>query len=427
MAFFNKTPVHTAVFSLFLFAISLKTYSQEQKLNSIIYQDTVILYSPVLPIIFDGNHLHLIHAYTPECPLTKPLFPPLLFSAHRLFADVHHKNTIDRQAYDSIIKYNLNQIKYTTADFTGKVEPLEKMGSNIFQFLFKMDDLDIGRVTKPERLPPKRRYWLYSGNHKIQLSQNYISQNWYKGGVRNINLLNRHDLSFNYKKDKFQTNNFAEWKLNIYTNPNDTIRYGSVGEDLVRLYSDFGFQAIHNWYYSSNIEVKTQLFKNFKENANQAISSAFAPLYINVGLWGVRYQIEKVFPKVRGKKINFNADISPLSIKYIVVLNKNIDPTRFGIKDGTWHLANLGSTVNAKWIINFNKYVNFNSRFYYFTNYETITAEWENTLNMPINRYFSTVLYLFVRYDNNKQITKDPTLGYFQINELLSFGFNYSW
>jgi len=352
----------------------------------------------------------------------------LRFSAYKLFEDVNHKNAIDRYAYDYVIKNNIRQLKYTAADYAGKVEPLEKIQSNIFQFLFTISDEPNRDKAKPERFTPKRRYWIYSGNHKMQLSQNYISQNWYKGGTGNLNFLNRHAVSFNYKKDKFQINNLAEWRLNLYTNPNDTVHYGSIGEDLVRTYSDFGIQAINNWYYSSNIEIKTQLFKNFGENSKQAISSVFAPLYINVGISGMRYQIEKIFPHDKWKKINFNTDISPLSIKYIAVLNKNIDdPTRFGIKEGSRHLTNFGSTVNARFVMYFNKYVNFTSRFYYFTNYEAVTSEWENTLNMPINRYFSTSLYLYVRYDDNNQIMKAPALGYFQVNELLSFGFNYNW
>ena len=428
MALFKKTPIYTVLIFLFLFSISIKIYSQKQKLNPIVYQDTVILYSPALPIILDENHLNLQRPLTPECPLTKPLFPPLRYSTHKLFADVSGKGIISLHAYNYLISNNIRQINYTIADFTGKVEPIEKIQPNFFQFLFEIDnDQDYDKVAKPERFTPKRRYWIYKGNHKIQLSQNYMSQNWYKGGVRNLNLINRHDLSFNYKKDKFQANNFVEWKLYLYTNPNDSIRYGSIGEDLLRTYSDFGIQAFNNWFYSSNIEIKTQLLKNFNENSVQAISSGFAPLYVNIGFLGIRYQIEKDYPKVKGRKMNFNTDISPLSIKYIVVLNKEIDPKRFGIEEGNWHLTNFGSTVNAKLMIYFNKYVNFISRFHYFTNYETITAELENTLNLPINRYFSTSLYLFIRYDDNKQLMSDHTLGYFQINELISFGFNYNW
>jgi len=441
----KKTLIHTSLFFLFLFSTFVQLYPQEQLQdpiayqlldsnkcyapNPIVYADTVILYSPFLPIIADGNHLNILHhKLTPECPLTKPLFPPLRFSANRLFADVNHKNDINRAAYDSLIINNLAQVKYTPARFSGKAEKIEEMQSNIFHHLFKIDyGFNNDKETKPERFHPKRKYWVFNGNHKIQLSQNYISQNWYNGGVRNLNLFNNHNMTFNYNKNKFQFNNYAEWKLNIFTNPNDSLRRYRVADDLIRTYSTVSIQAIHNWFYSSFLEMKSQLFQNFVENAPQVLSSAFSPLYINVGIIGMRYQIDKKNSKIKDKKFHFDTDISPLSIEYIGVFNKNIDPTRFGIEAGKWDLFNVGSTLNAKMIINFNKNVNFTSRLYYFTNYQKITAESENTLNMPINRYFSTMLYLFVRYDDNNQLVSDRTWGYFQINELISFGFNYNW
>jgi hypothetical protein len=442
MSLFKKAPIRTVVFFLFLSSISTQLYSQSpvsepnvtklqgihNQLTPIEYADTVILYSPDLPIIFDANHLNVLNRQlTPECPLTKPLFPPL-FTFPRLFADKHHKNNIYSQAYDYLIKNNLPQIKYTTADFSGKVEKIEKMPSNIFQYLFKIDyDFDNYNKSKPERFQPKLKYWILTGNHRIQLAQHYISQNWATGGVRNLNLYNVQNVTINYKKNRFQNNNHIEWRLNFFTNPNDSMRRYRLAEDMIRTYSDFGIQAIHNWFYSSNIEIKTQLFNNFVENSSLLLASAFSPLYINVGFLGMRYQIEKKNPKIKDKKINFNTDISPLSIQYIGVFNKNVDPTRFGIEQGKNHLTNFGSTVNARLLVNFNKSVSFNSRFSYFTNYKTVTAELENTLNLPINRYFATSIYLYFRYDDNKQLKPDPTWGHFQIDELLSFGFNYNW
>jgi len=446
MPFVKKTLIHTALFFLFLFSNSIQLHSQEQSQEPIVYQtfdfnnyqapdllvypDTVLLYSPFLPLIADGSNLNHIlkDPLTPECPLTKPLLPPLQFATHRLFADVNHKNDINRIAYNYLINNNLSKIKYTAADFSGKVEKLEEIPGNILRYLFKIDyDFDHDKIPKTERFHPKRRYWVYNGSHKIQLSQNYISQNWYKGGVENLNLINAHSLTFNYSKNKLQANNLFEWRLNVVTNPNDTLRRYSISDDLIRLYSTFGVQAINHWYYSSNIEIKTQLLQNFSENTNQVLTSAFSPLYINAGILGMRYQIEKKNPKIKNKKFSFNTDIAPLSLEYIRVFNKEIDQTRFGISADKWHLFNIGSSVNAKLIINFNKNVNFTSRFYYFTNYQKITAESENTLNMPINRYFATTLYLFMRYDDNSQLTPDRTWGFFQVNELISFGFNYNW
>ena len=453
MTLFKKTSICIVILFFFLLLIPIKIYSKEveieikpidstvvdkkylylffnsvQKIDPIVYQDTVILFSPLLPIIFDVSYLNLNHPLTPELSFLKPVVSPVNISKHKLFADVYNKNAIHRQTYNYLLRNNLKQIRYTKADFAGKAEKIEAMSSNVFQHIFKIDyDLNKDNINKPDRFYPKRRYWIYNGNHKVQLAQNYISENWYKGGVKYLNLLNRHDLTFNYKKDKYQANNIVEWRLNIFTNPNDTLRIYRIGEDLVRTYSDFGIQAINNWHYSSSIEIKTQIFKNFKENSEQAISSALSPLYINLGLLGMKYQIEKSYPNVKGKKINFNTEISPLSIEYVNVINKNIDPTRFGIKEGERHLTNYGSSVKADLKFDFNRNVNLKSRIYYFTNYEKVSAEWENTLNLPINRYFSTSIYLFFRYDDNPNLKKDKTLGYFQLNELLSFGFNYSW
>jgi len=415
------------VFILFLFLIPFKINSQHNH-DHIYYRDKFTLYSPFLPIIFDGNHLDLTDSLKPKCPLEKYEIRPLIISKNNIFTEINNKNTFNRNTYKYLIKNNLKQIKYTTADFEGKSETIEAISSNVFQHIFKVDsDIENNSIAKPERFHPKRKYWISNGNHKIQLSQNFMTENWYKGGGRYLNLINRHDMSFNYKKDKFQANNLIEWRLNLYTNPNDTIHQYRFGEDLIRTYSNFGIQAFNNWYYSLFVEIKTQAFKNFQENSEKAISSVLSPIFVNIGLLGMRYQIDKTFPKVKGRKISFNTEISPLSIEYKAVFNKDIDPTRFGIMEGSRHLINYGSTVNAKLIYNINRGVNITTRFYYFTNYEKVTAELENTLNFPINRYFSTSLYLFFRFDDNPQLKKEKNLGYFQLNELLSFGFNYTW
>jgi hypothetical protein len=87
----------------------------------------------------------------------------------------------------------------------------------------------------------------------------------------------------------------------------------------------------------------------------------------------------------------------------------------------------LGSTINAKLIVNFNREITFTSRFKLFTNYEKTIIESENELNLSINRYFSTRLYFYPRFDDSKGMPKEKHLGYIQLNEVLSFGFNFKW
>jgi len=426
MTLFKEMLTRAALFFLLLFLTSMKISSQGQIPNQIVYRDTVIFNNLPLPIVFDSKRLYTYSPLTPESELTKPLFPPLNISKHRLFADVNHKNDIRKHAYRYIVTNNVDKIRYTTANFSGEVESVEKIPSNVFQHIFDVHyDLDTIKVDKPDRFRPKRRYWTYSGNHSIKFSQYSFSDNWYKGGMNHLNLLNTNKTDFNYSKNKFQNNNTVEWRLNLFTNSNDTIRHYRIGEDLIRTYSNFGIQAIKNWYYSTNIEIRTQLLKNFTENAEKPISAALSPVTITAGILGMRYQMNKAYPNVKSRNVNFTADISPLSIKYLAAFNKDIDPKRFGIQEGDRHQTTFGSTINSNLIYNINKNVKFTSRFQYFTNYESVQIESENKLDMTINRYFSTTLFLFIRFDDNR--VPHEKWGYFQYSELLSFGFNYNW
>jgi hypothetical protein len=396
--------------------------------STIVQCDTVILNPFLLPIVARRDFINIPSSLTPEFPFQKKSELPDFIVYQKLFADKYHRKETYWEAYRNIFYHHPNLVKYTSASFPEKKEVLEEIEANVIQNPFKIDfGLDTEKGDKPERFVPKRKYWIISGNNVVKFSQNYISDNWYKGGVGNLNLLSNQNLTLNYKKGKIQFNNFIEWKLSLYTNPNDTLRSMRIGEDLIRTYSDFGIQAAKHWSYSSNVEIKSQLFKNFKENSTDAISSIFSPIMVNMGILGMKYQMEKAYPKVKGKKLSINMDISPLSVQYTGIFNDEIDPARYGIPEGKTYLLDLGSTINSKLVMNFNKSVNFSSRFKYFTNYEKVTIESENVLNLPINRYFSTTISLYARFDDSKGLARDPRFGPVQLNELLSFGFNYVW
>jgi hypothetical protein len=476
MVLFQHSTVRTVLFILLLFSISIQSYSQEltadpqeftfdlQELTPdsidyqipdtiavlrpfdplfyralgidyfphgfepIIFRDTVILFSPNFPVVFDIRHLNSSRSLIPECSLKNYRFPPVRLAKHGLFADANNRNDIHRQAMDYLLNNRLDLIEYTAAHFSGEVEALEKLPSNVFQSIFTIDyEFEQNQAERPERFRPQRRYWVYSGNHQIQLSQNYMSENWYKGGSKHFNLVNVHKVTFTYSKNRFTNNNIFDWNMSLFTNENDSIRPHRIGQDLIRTYSDFNILAFGKWSYSTNIEIRTQIFNNFRENTNDLISAAFSPLYVNVGILGMKYDLRKTFPRTRGREIVFNADISPLSVNYIAVLNSKIDPTRFGIEAGKKHTRTLGSKVTANLTYKFNQAITFTSRFNYFTNFESVVAESENRLNMPINRFFSTTLYLFLRYDDNPKLARHDKLGLFQMNEQITFGFNYTW
>ena len=112
--------------------------------------------------------------------------------------------------------------------------------------------------------------------------------------------------------------------------------------------------------------------------------------------------------------------------------NENIDLGRHGFKKdeatGKYNrqLSQFGSTINATMTFQFNRNVSWYSRFYYFTSYDRMLGEFENRLTMAISRFFSTTISLNLRYDD-AVAKKEDFNSYLQVNELLSFGFNYKW
>jgi hypothetical protein len=387
-----------------------------------------------LPPVYDGNFPNdtIVRVPLPEDPYAQR--PGIVAGPDLRFAFRTPRQAwierLRKEAFQHYLRHNIASIDYVWTDFAGEVEQLEQIRPNIFTNLFSVkatsEKKDIDHST---RFVPKRKYWKINWNSLLQFTQNYISKNWYNGGVGNQNLMSVQKFTFNYSKNNVQLNNLVEWKLSFYTNPNDTLRSIRIGEDLVRTYSDFGLKAFNDkFFYSANLEIKTRLFRSHKENSSVYTSSLFSPLQVNMGVVGIKYQLNRVSRRDKNKKMNLAVDLSPFAFQYTWVADSAVlRQNRYGIPADKRFLLDVGSTLNSKLTINFNKQVTFSSRLKYFTNYEKVIFEAENELNLSLNRYFSTRIYLYGRFDDTPKIKRDKNLGYFQLNEVLSFGFNYTW
>jgi len=445
--FSHKHSIHNILIGLFLFSNTL--YSQtitetdtipatdftfDTKLLHlpvkplVIYPDTLILETGALPFVFNKSRIDIV-------PLTPPLFEkyyPSLeeqFFPDKLFSDKNNRNYLHKKAYNEILDNHKELIRYTKKDMTGEVVEVTKMNPTIFKSLFKIDyELDTDTVNKPQRYHPKRKYWVWKGTHFLQFSQTDNSGNWSNPDVGSINLLSTQSINGSYQKNRLQITQSLEWRLNFANNPNDTVHWYRISEDRLRSYTTVGLQAFKRWSYSSNLEFTTQLIPNFVGNKRDLISSFLSPLRLNAGL-GMNYTLNKFYPnkkypKLPGKKVVFMADISPLSIQYVDLLRSVSNPSQFGIQKGSSQL-DLGTTINGKLTVNMSKNVSYMTRIKYFTNYKRTNFEWEHDLNMPINRFFSMRVYLFTTFDDAR--VRDTKFGYVQIQETLSFGFNYAW
>lgn len=269
------------------------------------------------------------------------------------------------------------------------------------------------------------RHWVPAFESSVQFSQNYVSDNWYKGGASNLNLYMRTYFAMLYTRGKIRWNNELEDKLSLYTADGSADQRYRISEDLLRLRSNFGLKASKLWSYTVDGELRTQLFSTYNDDRTIVRSALLSPLTTNIGL-GMQYNYATKSKRVYGRKFSFSANIAPISHTYRYSSRRDIDLARHGLSAESPYYHRFGSTLRANLQWDFSMDISWSSRVYFNTSYTNVEAEWENTLTMRISRYFSTRVNLHLRYDDSVSPRGESGWKRFvQVNELLSFGFNY--
>ena len=402
-------------------------FPYELHISSLSFRDTM-LYNPLfVPVVFTGRiePLDSVSFYREE----KDKLKGILISSDKTFEPL-----LEKQAFtDRVRRFYYTEhpldIKLSASELSGlrqtasdrdvseRFNPFKELLSSETSFSLERPDVEGVKI--------ERVYWVKTGDHSLQFSQNYLSPNWHRGGTSNLNINSDHVIDVNYQKDGVRFNNRLEWRLSVYNAPDDSLRDYRIGNDMIRYYGDFGLDAfLKSWSYSTNMEVKTQMFKSYQSNKDELRSAFLSPLYVNAGI-GMKYNLDKRSKTVRHRRTRLSVSISPLSINYRYVGNNEVDRNRYGIPEGDKSLLDKGSTLTSNMTFDFTKYIRLETRLKYFTNYSKVEAELENTLTMSLSRLFSTRLYLNLRFDDSVPSHED--YKYLQVNEVLSFGLNYKW
>ncbi len=387
-------------------------------------EDELVIDPAFLPVIFTGQILPETYEFTSPVQLYKePAYIPEQEPV-QLFEDKIYRQELDRQAYLYYTLHAPTSVKYSRSTMPKDIPVAKEIKVNPFKNIFHVEnEVDFANSGKPSISLPKRRYYTASYETSIQFSQNYISENWYKGGNSNLNLIWINKFKHEYEKDKIKISNSIEYKLSTYTSSVDTLRPYRIGDDAFSIISSYGYRAFSKWYYSLSLDFRTQFFNNYYENKTTKSSAFLSPMGLNLGL-GMEYKLNKELPPVRYRKVDLSINIAPFSYNMKYLLDDDVDKKRHGFKPDEDFIKNIGSKIIATMQLNFNRNISWNSKFYYFSNYEKVEMEFENTLNLALSRFFSTRIYFDVRFDDSV-IKADPSDSYFQYYEILSFGFNY--
>lgn len=267
----------------------------------------------------------------------------------------------------------------------------------------------------------KPNFWKYKGDASLQVMQNYVSDNWYKGGESNQAAVGTVTLEANYdNKSKWKWDNKLEMKLGFQTSPSDTVHKFKTNEDLIRYTGKVGLQAANRWYYTLQMLAYTQFYHGLKSNNTKVFSDFMSPFNLSVGL-GMDYKVQALANKLTG-----TINMSPLAVNYRYVDRADLAKS-FGVKtpDHTHSLTDFGSQITASLTWKVNDVLTWKTRIYGFTSYERSEVEWENTFTLRVSKYISANLFLFPRFDDANN--RDENLGYWQFKEYSSLGFSYNF
>lgn len=274
-------------------------------------------------------------------------------------------------------------------------------------------------VAPMDILVTKPNFWTFRGDYYLQFLQNYVSDNWYKGGESNYSLLGSVTMQANYNnKQKVRFDNKLEMKLGFQTSRGDTLHSFKTSEDLIRYTGKLGLQATKRWYYSLQLIAYTQFMRGYKSNDMKVYSDIFSPLNLNLSV-GMDYTVEWI-----NKRLTGTIHLAPLAYNFKYVGRKDL-ATRYGLKEGEHTLNDFGSecTIDLTWA--FTDMIKWKTRLYGYTTYERAEVEWENTLSFQFNKYITSNIFIYPRFDDGAKRDKDH--GYWQLKEYMSIGFAYSF
>ncbi len=255
--------------------------------------------------------------------------------------------------------------------------------------------------------------WRKDATIMLQLTQNYVSKNWYAGGNSNFAILGIAKGNYIYDNKKNITwENSAEWRVGFNTVEGDSLRKVNTNEDIFKLYSKLGIKAFGKFSYSASADFQTHFFNTWKENTPDIKTGPITPIRLNIAL-GLDYK------PVDGLSIV----LSPINYKMVYANDTiRVPQSTFGIEEGKTTLNEIGSSLRVEWKWKPVREISLDTRFYCYTNYKRVELYLEIACDFIINRYFSARLMLHPRYDNTV-ILPDDERAKIQFKELLSIGF----
>lgn len=413
----------TLTFLFLLFAVSI--HAKRDSVSVQQYEDMLLAYQSKIDSLKQANHQAALNPYN-----AYKLFSPTTFfhsvAGNNMSLNDEMQNSEDEEIDNTLLNVYLNR-----PELVSNSEDNLREASVVKENIVGPIKHNVELVEKVAPLPQeneeakvdvvvtKPNFWKIKGDYYLQFLQNYISGNWYKGGESNYAMLASSTIEANYdNQQKLKWDNKLEMKLGFQTSRADSIHRLKSSEDLLRLTSNLGLQASKKWYYTLNVLAYTQFMRGYKSNNIMTFSDFMSPFTLNISL-GMKYNVEWV-----NKKLTGNIQISPFSYNFKYVDRLALS-TRNGIDEGKHVLSDFGSMFTADLTWKFTDNITWKTRLYGFTSFSRAELEWENTISFKFNKYISSNIFIYPRFDDS--VMRDEHHAYWQFKEYASLGFSYTF
>ena len=248
----------------------------------------------------------------------------------------------------------------------------------------------------------------FHGSYGLNINQLTLT-NWAAGGESSWAGKAFADFSLIYRKKKFERRLVGAFAFGISRFADKRIEKQ---DDKIDLTYAILLNSKSQWNLSTVATFNTQFANGYKyPNDSTVISTFFSPAYLTLSA-GYSYKT---------KNENFQILLSPLAGKVTFVLNQDLaDQGAFGVKkgyfdqDGQWIPGeNINAALGVNVIINYKqpigKNIKYSTMLNAFYNYierrdddrMPIDINWENTVNFTINKFLTTTLFVYLKYDHN--------------------------
>lgn len=266
------------------------------------------------------------------------------------------------------------------------------------------------------------KVWTFKGVTGLNASQTALV-NWSAGGNNTVALNGFLNVSANYKKERyFWNNNFTTEYGTTYTKSNGWVK----SVDRLQLTTTFGYQIAKKWYLASLVDFKTQYDKGYDSPDDENYMSKFmAPGYLNISV-GFDYKPNSAL----------SVYLSPINAKMTFVADKYLsDMGAFGVTKGKRLKVEAGALARGTYTKEIMENVTLITKLELFSAYNNhfgnIDVNWENIINMKVNKFLNANIHTNLVYDNDVKefdaagnVIKGPRV---QFKEMIGVGIAYNF